>query len=308
MPAAHASWMTIGELSRRVDVTPDRLRAWERRYGLLRPRRSGGNYRLYSKVDEARVRLMCRYLNEGAPAAQAAELAVGARFTVRPGHDQRVPVADATSAIEEMRASLDAFDETSAQRTLERLFAVYTPTTVIRDVLLPYLHDVGERWADADLTVAQEHFATSFLQARLLALARGWDRGLGPRALLAAAPGEQHVCGLISFGVALHQLGWRITYLGADTPWQMVASAADAVAPDVVVVSAAMHGRVRQADGGDLAARWPLVLAGAGCDPDHAARIGARCLLTDPVSAAAAVAADPAAAFSWPAAPARSRP
>jgi DNA-binding transcriptional MerR regulator len=293
--------MTIGELSRRVDVAPDRLRAWERRYGLLRPRRSSGNYRLYSKVDEARIRLMRRYLDDGVPAAQAAELAVGARFAVRAGDHERMHDDEAALAIDEMRASLDAFDETSAQRILEQLFAAYTPTTVIRDVLLPYLYRVGERWADGHLTVAQEHFATSFLQARLLALARGWDRGLGPRALLAAAPGEQHVCGLIAFGVALHQLGWRITYLGADTPWPMVASAAGTVAPDVVVVSAAMQGRVRETDAREVAARWPLALAGAGCDPDRAARIGARCLEADPVSAAVAVAAMPSQAAAAPA-------
>ena len=81
------------------------------------------------------------------------------------------------------------------------------------------------------LTVAQEHFASGFIHARLLALARGWDRGLGPRALLACAPGEQHTFGLIAFGIALHEIGWRITYLGADTPIPMVIEAAASVQP-----------------------------------------------------------------------------
>ncbi len=35
--------MRISELSRRVGVPSDTLRAWERRYGLLQPRRTQGN-------------------------------------------------------------------------------------------------------------------------------------------------------------------------------------------------------------------------------------------------------------------------
>jgi DNA-binding transcriptional MerR regulator len=45
-------FLRIGELSRRVGVSPELLRAWERRYGLLRPTRSRGGFRLYSTADE----------------------------------------------------------------------------------------------------------------------------------------------------------------------------------------------------------------------------------------------------------------
>ena len=60
----------------------------------------------------------------------------------------------------------------------------------------------------------------------------------GPhRAVLACVPGERHTLGLIAFGLALHDLGWRITYLGADAPVRAAGHAADAVAADVVVLS-----------------------------------------------------------------------
>src|SRR3954465_8589845 len=88
--------------------------------------------------------------------------------------------------------------------------------------MMPYLREVWQRWAEGRVSVAQEHFATNFLHARLLAFARGWDRGLGPCALLACAPNEQHTFGLIRVVVCLNQLGWRITYLGADTTVAMV--------------------------------------------------------------------------------------
>ena len=70
---AAPSGMRIGELSRRVGVTADVLRAWERRYGLLRPERSSGGFRLYSNEDEWRIRLMQEKLSDGVRTAQAAE-------------------------------------------------------------------------------------------------------------------------------------------------------------------------------------------------------------------------------------------
>jgi MerR family transcriptional regulator, light-induced transcriptional regulator len=125
----------------------------------------------------------------------------------------------------------------------------------------------------------------------LLAFARGWDRGLGPRALLACAPGEQHTFGLISFGVALHQRGWRITYLGADTSVAMVQEAATYVRPDLVVICAAMRERMTAivAVLRPLSEQWPMAIAGGGTSLALAAQVPARHLDADPVTAAETV-------------------
>jgi len=283
--------MRIGDLSSRTGATTHQLRAWERRYGLLQPRRSSGNYRLYSSVDEERVRLMQRYLSEGMTAAHAAELTIATRFEAKAGHGREVPSHDAIAAKEEMRGALARFDETSAQRTLERLFVTFTPTTVTRDVLLPYMHELGEQWSAGSVTVAEEHFATNFFQARLYALARGWDRGLGPRALLACAPDEQHTLALMVFGIALHGLGWRITYLGADTPIDTLAEVAEVVHPELTVVSATMRPRLSRHAGklSSFTARWSLALGGPGVSARLATQAGALHLDEDPVTAASTV-------------------
>jgi DNA-binding transcriptional MerR regulator len=280
--------MRIGEMSRRTGISPDRLRAWERRYALLRPRRTDGGTRLYSQADETRVRLMQRYLDDGLEPSEAAEMVTAARLSVRPGEATAVSPREVAEAHDQMRESLEAFDETSAQRALERLLTAYSPVTVIRDVMLPYLREVGACWAEGRVSVAQEHFATNFLHARLLAFARGWDRGLGPRALLACAPGEQHTFGLISFGVALNRLGWRITYLGADTGVEMVAEAAEHIAPDLVVMYAAMPERMTPIGDGlrSLGERRTTRIAGAGASEALAARSGVPLLDRDPVTAA----------------------
>src|SRR3954467_7926258 len=298
VPPPTSAWMRIGEISQRTGVTPDVLRAWERRYALLRPRRTDGRTRLYSAADETRVRLMQRYIAQGLSTAQAAEMVTAARLTVRPGQALAIPPAEVAEAHQEMQASLDRFDETSAQRALEKLFGTYSALTVVRDVMMPYLREVGDRWSVGHVSIAQEHFASNFLHARLLAFARGWDRGLGPRAVLNCAPGEQHTFGLIAFGVALHHFGWRITYLGANTGVAMIEEAATQVEPDLVVVVAALPERLVPILDGlrALGERWPTAIAGAGASATLAARAGVQHLEGDPVGAAESVSLEGATA------------
>ena len=96
--------LRIGELSRRSGVSPELLRAWERRYGLLRPTRSPGGLRLYSADDLDRVREMQQHLAGGLAAAEAAALAAR---SAEAEPDPRLP----TAARDELAAALEAFDE-----------------------------------------------------------------------------------------------------------------------------------------------------------------------------------------------------
>ncbi|MGH3077312.1 MAG: MerR family transcriptional regulator, partial [Gaiellaceae bacterium] len=172
----------IGELSRRVGVPVESLRAWERRYGLLAPSRTQGGFRLYGEDDVARVLAMRANLDRGFSAAEAARLALADAVA----ESSPAPVRSAG----ELEAALDRFDESAAQAALDQLFATLTLDVLLREVLLPYLHELGERWERGEVSVAQEHFASNLVRGRLMALARSWDRGAGPRALIACAEGE----------------------------------------------------------------------------------------------------------------------
>jgi MerR family transcriptional regulator, light-induced transcriptional regulator len=226
-----AGALRIGELSRRSGVSPELLRAWERRYGLLQPTRSAGGLRLYSQDDLARVQAMQQHLAAGYAAAEAAALA--SRTSPRVDEEG----AD-LAAKDELAAALATFDDGDADAVFDTLLARLSIDALLRDVIVPYLHELGERWERGEVSIAQEHFASAFLRGRLLGLARGWGRGMGPAAVLACAPGEQHDLGLLSFGLALRVRGWRIVYLGTDTPIASVADAARACDPAAVVVSA----------------------------------------------------------------------
>jgi DNA-binding transcriptional MerR regulator len=280
--------LRIGELSRRVGVPVESLRAWERRYGLLTPSRTQGGFRLYGEDDVARVLAMRANLERGLFAAEAARLAL-AEDVVEP-LSTPAPVTDAT----ELAASLDRFDEVGAQHALDRLFATLTIDVVLRDVLLPYLHELGERWEDGDASIAQEHFASNVLRGRLTSLARGWDRGAGPRALLACVEGERHDLPLVGFGLVLRGHGWRISYLGAETPVASIVEAARELLPDAVVVSGTVGGvfdavatKLRE-----IALHAPLYLAGGAANGRVARRAHATLLGGDVVAAAEMLAAE----------------
>ena len=213
------------------------LRAWERRYGLLRPARSEGGYRLYSAEDVARVRAMVRHVEAGVPASEAARLVLEGAAPDEP-RSPRSPASPPSCAQRSIALT------TPGAGGPRPSIGALSFDTVARDVILPYLRELGDRWERGEASVAQEHFASNVIRGRLLALARGWDRGAGPRAVLACAPGEQHDLGLIVFGLALRQQGWSVTYLGADTPVETLAAASEQLQPDAVVVVALEPGKL----------------------------------------------------------------
>jgi DNA-binding transcriptional MerR regulator/methylmalonyl-CoA mutase cobalamin-binding subunit len=271
----------IGELSRRLGVGTDRLRAWERRYGLLQPVRTPGGFRLYSRDDEQRVRDMQDQLERGLSAAQAAEVVLAA-------HRPPAAAAPLDALRTRLTAALGDFDDPGANAVLDQVFALHGPDVAMRDVIFPCLRELGDAWERAEIDVSQEHFASNLMQRRLLALVPGWDRGHGPRAVLACAPGERHSLGLTGLGVGLRNRGWRVTYLGADTPVAMVARAAETLTPELVVVSSTMPHSLSsfEEELRTLAASFRLALAGAGVGPAIAERVGAEFLDGDPVTAA----------------------
>src|SRR6476661_4574003 len=118
-----AAHLRIGALSRRVGVSPELLRAWEQRYGLLQPSRSSGGFRLYSGADEARVRSMRRHLGAGLSAAEAARLALTESIGVV--EEQGSGGAQLDQLSTELQVALDRFDEPAAHAVLDRLFAAF---------------------------------------------------------------------------------------------------------------------------------------------------------------------------------------
>ena len=366
----------IGELSRRVGLSDHTLRAWETRYGLLRPHRSAGGFRLYSLDDERRIRHMIQLLATGLSPAEAAKVVLRARddetvvlrmsaaqaqarasgglgpatgtfpaptqagMPSAAPHDAgpeagpaagqdsvtgpagpsawsgTAPTARASSLYGYrglLARSLDHFDEQGAHDVLDRLIAEFSLPTVLRDVVMPYLKEQGERWQRGEISLIQEHFASQVLRGRLAGLARGWASGTGPCAVIACPPHELHDLGAMVFGIVLHRGGWRVIYRGADTPVGQIYTEIEP-RPALVMISAThptRFGAIRP-DVEELAQAGPVLIAGAGAHQRFADATGAVYLSGDPVSEALrilehGVPAPATAPAKAPAAPAKFR-
>ena len=280
--SADVEGVRIGEFARRVGVTPELLRAWERRYGLLRPIRTEGGFRLYRSEDAGRVERMKRALDEGLSAAQAARRAMT---------QERAAEGALDEARERLVGAARDYDESTAHAIVDEALARFSLETVLQELILPVLRCIGSAWERGELEIGQEHFASSLLRERLLSLARLWGRGNGPLAILACAPGERHDIGLIAFGLVLRSHGWRIVFFGADTPLSTLASAAAATQPKLVVVSAVESSRfeAEAAPLRRLARKERLVLSGPGATEALCQKLGVSRLNGDLVAAATSV-------------------
>ena len=271
--------LRIGEFARRVGVSAALLRAWERRYGLLQPVRSSGGFRLYTSEDAERVARMRRGLDQGLSAAEAARAALQ---SARPSDGL---LEDAATRL---LAAIHDYDEAAVHAILDQTLAAFGLEAVLRDLILPTLRRVGVEWQQGTDAISQEHFASNLIRGRLLSLARLWGRGSGPLALLACAPGEQHDITLLAFGLLLRSYGWRILFLGADTPISTLTETATTTRPTIAVL-ASFDPALLQAEATALrrlAKMAPLALSGPGASVTLCNQLGVRRLDGDLVEAA----------------------
>ena len=174
-----------------------------------RPERTPGGFRLYSRADERRIRSMQAHM-------AAASRRRGRRLAVAESAASVVPPAAPRRSSTPLVAAAEAFDATRFDALLDAAFAL-GQLTAIRDVVLPVLVEVGDALGAREITVGHEHFASHLIERRLLSLAQGWEAGRGrcaARLSVGRAPHARLVC----FGLVLADRGWRIAYLGADTP------------------------------------------------------------------------------------------
>lgn len=209
---------TIKRAAALIGVTEGTLRAWERRYGVVQPKRTPSGYRMYD-ADAVRVLMaMKNLIDSGWAVRAAAEQAAGldsARGASGEG-SAPLPALEDHDALLGPARSLDAAELSAL---LDQHFARAAFETVVDHWLLPSLKRVGEAWETGELSVAGEHFVSAAVNRRLAAAydAAG-DNALGPRVALGLPPEDRHDLGLLSFAVAARRVGLATRYLGADVP------------------------------------------------------------------------------------------
>ncbi len=225
-------------------LSPETLRAWERRYGLLKPKRSPGGHRLYSQYDIDMLQWLVARQKEGLSISRAVEmwrsLEKEGQDPLQQHHAPQIAVEAGGTTLDDLRKSwvegCMAFDEQSAEQALAQAFAIAAPEVVCTEVLQKGLADIGERWYQGEISVQQEHFASALAMRRIDALIAAAPPATRLGRLLAAnPPGEEHDFGLLLITYLLRRRGWEVVYLGANVPLARLDATLEITTPRLVL-------------------------------------------------------------------------
>ncbi|HSB12540.1 MAG TPA: MerR family transcriptional regulator [Blastocatellia bacterium] len=219
-PSTTAKYM-IGTVTKRTGLSVDVVRVWERRYGAIRPERTEGGTRLYSDADVSRLNRLRRAVELGHSIGQAARLSESDLdeliATSEPVH--AVEPDPHRSVRERFLRAIQAMDVATAEKELTLAATLHPTSELVKKIVAPILHEVGERWAHRELGVAHEHLATGLLRGMLSSLMRLYSPSTnGEGLVLATLPEERHEFGLLLAGLLAATKSWRVIYLGAEVP------------------------------------------------------------------------------------------
>ena len=218
-------------------VNPITLRAWERRYGLVKPTRTASGHRVYTRADIDTVHRILALMEDGIAIGRVRE-ALTARAVPAPAVIKG-PWAEVHGR---MAAAIAQFDEERLEDAYNELLALHSIERVTRELLLPLLAELGERWRTHSGGIAEEHFFSTYLRNKLGARIHHRSRSAtGPKLLAACLAGEQHEIGLLLFALAAHERGYRLVLLGADMPLAEIGSAARRAQADAIVLSGSIE-------------------------------------------------------------------
>jgi len=255
----------LGTVARLTGLSPERIRAWERRYGLVEPLRTPGGTRRYSAADLERLRLVKAAVDAGHRIGQVARLDP-AELQRRAAGSQ----APSTERLEEILSALEQLDGTEARRLLSIQLSALGPVSFAREFAVPLVREIGERWAEDRLSIASEHLATGVLGCLLgSALQPTAACLLGPRIVFATPTGERHELGLQMAALTALGAGANPIYLGAELPVGELLGAVDragaaALALSLVTLPPDGAARTVRAIRGALPGGIHLWLGGAG--------------------------------------------
>lgn len=226
-------------------VNPVTLRAWERRYQLIKPQRTPKGHRLYTDTDIALIKQVLGLLDQGISISQAKHLIGKPGKPVTETLDQSA--GPWKSYQEDMLAAINEFDVQALDALYNDVLSLYPVDIVSSRLVSPMLEELGSAWKDDAAGIAKEHFLTTFLRNKLGTRFHHLNmKGTGPRLLAACLPGEYHEIGLLQFSLSAVSHGYRIVLLGANVPMDQLAIPAERARCSGIVLSGSSGKKHRQ--------------------------------------------------------------
>ncbi|WP_192035953.1 MerR family transcriptional regulator [Halomonas sp. YLGW01] len=153
----------IREVSRLTGVNSVTLRAWERRYGLIRPQRTAKGHRLYAYEDVERVEQILQWLNRGVPVSQVRELL----DQPAPAEPQAPATGDWSAQRQQWQAAVEALDLNRLDALYHQAMTLYPVATCVGELFRPLVASLEEHWGDQLGARLQRATLEAFLRSRI---------------------------------------------------------------------------------------------------------------------------------------------
>lgn len=218
-------------------LSPDLIRAWEKRYRVVSPVRGPRGARLYSAADVAHLRLLGQVVASGRAIGDVAGLNGRELSRLIRAETPPAPGTDTEGVKEQIFAALDRLDGAGVARILGDALVALGPQRFGDEFATPLLRDVGTRWSDGRVCVADEHLLSAMIRNVLTSLIQSRLSPGKPAMLLCTPGGERHELGLLLFALRVLDLGLGIAYLGTELPAAEISAAARRAGVKVVGLS-----------------------------------------------------------------------
>ena len=218
---------------RLTGLSPDLLRAWERRHGVVIPERTDGGTRRYRASDVERLRFVKAAVDAGHRIGRVANLSNEELQLLSAQGEEGSP-----NQLDEMLEAVENFDSAELQRLLSIQLSTLGAPRFAREVAQLMLAKIGERWARGEIGIANEHMTCAVIRNLIgPTLQPTAHSAAGPKIVFATPPDERHELGLMMATLTAVSAGGNCLYLGADLPVEEVVGAARDFGADVVVMS-----------------------------------------------------------------------
>ncbi len=236
------SLVPIRTVSSLTGVNPVTLRAWERRYNLIRPIRTPKGHRLYSMADVELINQVVTLLEGGMSIGQVQQVISGVQERAETSDERVAHRFDLWHNYQQrLLRSIADFDEFGLHDAYNEILALYPIDVVTNRLIVPLLRELGWRWQRGrNIGIAEEHFFSVFLRNKLGARLHHCNRYQGgPKLLAACMPGEQHDVGLMLFTLVALDWNYRVILLGTNMPLEQLAPVAERTGCNAIILASA---------------------------------------------------------------------
>lgn len=265
-PTGQEELFPIREVSRLTGVNPITLRAWERRYGLIRPIRTESGHRLYSLADIETIRSILAWTERGVAVSKVGSIL--SRDAAKPEERSLAKAGEWGEWTAQMQRAVSSFDESRLDQIYGQLVSSYSLLVAFQDVLLPLWQQLLLRQGEYGQT-SEWLFLDAFLRARALQSLQLARSQAESHVLLAAVPGQCRELELLVTGLLLSSDTAAVSVLALGQPLNELPLVCEKIRPRALVLysnvppNAAL---LRQLAKLTLGLDCPLALAGEAAE------------------------------------------